>query len=119
MTQTIKDILNNLKPLQDYFLFFSVVLVGVFTKVWNSIQKGKRPTVKWFFAELIVSFFVAFSVYAVFDQYFHMNKMFTYMVCAWGGSMSTLIHAKVEDLIESLFDDIKQFFKTKVTSNAS
>ena len=113
----LKDLLSDLKYYSDYFLFLIVVLAGVFTKVYLAIQKGKKPSLKWFLAEALISFFVAFSVYAVFDQFLHCNKLFTYMVCAWGGSMSTLLHSKMEELISSIFDSLKQFFKEKLTSN--
>ncbi len=108
-------IIHNIKYFQDHLLFFLVVLVGVFTKIHLAMKKGKKPTFKWFVAEALVSFFVAISVYAVFDQFLHFNKMFTYMVCAWGGSMSTLLHAKVEELISVLFDSLKISIKSKLT----
>lgn len=112
----LRDFLSDLKYYQDYFLFLLVVMAGVFTKIYLAIQKGKKPTWKWFVAEALVSFFVAFSVYAIFDQFLHFNKMFTYMVCAWGGSMSTLLHGKVEELISSIFDSLKEFFNKKLTT---
>lgn len=106
-------IINSLKDFQDYFLFLIVVLAGVFTKIYNSISKGKKPTLSWFLAEAIVSFFVAFSVYAVCDQYLNLNKILIYVICAWGGSLSTLIHSEVEDLISSFFDVLKSVIKSK------
>lgn len=110
----MKDtILNSCKDLQDYFLFLIVVLAGVFTKVYNAISKGKKPSLSWFLAEAIVSFFVAFSVYAVCDQYLNLNKILIYVICAWGGSMSTLIHSEVEELISSFFDIVKSVLKSK------
>lgn len=107
-------IINELKYYQDYFLFLIVVLAGVFTKIYLAIQKGKKPRFSWFLAEAIISFFVAFSVYAVCDQYLNINKMFTYVICAWGGSLSTLIHSEVEELISSLFDGLKAMLKLKI-----
>jgi ABC-type Co2+ transport system permease subunit len=96
-----------MKYYQDYILFLIVVLAGIFTKIWVAIQKGKKPNLSWLLAEAIVSFFVAFSVYAVCDQYCNLNKMFTYGLCAWGGAKSTLIHSKVEKLISLFFDNLK------------
>lgn len=107
-------IINELKYYQDYFLFLIVVLAGVFTKIYIAIQKGKKPRLSWFLAEAIISFFVAFSVYALCDQYLNINKMFTYVMCAWGGSLSTLIHSEVEELISSLFDNLKTMLKLKM-----
>lgn len=104
----MKDTLvHSIKYFQDYFLFLIVVLAGIFTKIWLAIQKGKKPNLSWLLAEAIVSLFVAFSVYAVCDQYFNLNKMFTYGLCAWGGAKSTLIHSKVEKLISLFFDNLK------------
>jgi hypothetical protein len=110
----IKTIIDELKYYQDYFLFLIVVLAGVFMKIYLAIQKGKKPQLSWFLAEAVISFFVAFSVYTVCDQYLNINKMFTYVICAWGGSLSTLIHSEVEELISSLFDGLKSLLKLKL-----
>jgi hypothetical protein len=101
-----ETIINNIKYYQDYILFLLVLLAGIFTKFWLAIQKGKKPNLSWFLAEAIVSFFVAFSVYAVCDQFLHFNQMFTYGLCAWGGAKSTLVHSKVEKLISLFFDNL-------------
>ncbi|MBA0884918.1 hypothetical protein [Flavobacterium undicola] len=108
-------IIDNIKYYQDYILFLLVLLAGIFTKTYNAVKKGKKPNLSWFLAEAIVSFFVAFSVYAICDQYFNLNKMFTYVLCAWGGSLSTLIHSEVEKLISSFFDSLKNLIKSKLT----
>ncbi|MFE3847144.1 hypothetical protein ACFX5D_04075 [Flavobacterium sp. LB3P45] len=108
-------IITELEYLKDYFLFCLVVFAGVFTKTYNAVKKGKKPSLSWFLAEAIVSFFVAVSVYAVCDQYLNLNKMFTYVICAWGGSLSTLIHSEVEELISSFFESLKKLIKTKLT----
>lgn len=110
----IKTIINELKYYQDYFLFLIVVLAGVFMKIYFAIQKGKKPKFSWFLAEAFISFFVAFSTYTVCDQYLNINKMFTYVICAWGGSQSTLIHSQVEELISSLFEGLKTMLKLKI-----
>lgn len=114
-----RELLGDFKYYLDYFLFLLVVLSGAFMKVYLAIQKGKKPTWTWFLAEILMSFFVALSVYAVFDQFLHFNKLFTYMACAWGGSMSTLLHNKMEELISSIFESLKQFFNQKLTNNDS
>ncbi|MCV9934145.1 hypothetical protein OIU80_17825 [Flavobacterium sp. LS1R47] len=110
----LNQIISELKYYQDYFLFLIVVLAGVFMKIYLAIQKGKKPRLSWFLAEAAISFFVAFSVYAVCDQYLSINKMFTYVICAWGGSLSTLIHSEVEALISSFFDGLKAMIKLKI-----
>ncbi|MEO8239236.1 MAG: hypothetical protein ABI576_14115 [Flavobacterium sp.] len=106
--------LNNLKYYQDYIIFLFLVLAGIFTKIYIAMGKGKKPTLSWFLAEAIVSFFVAVSVYVVCDQFLSVNKMFTYVICAWGGSLSTLIHSEVEELISNLFDILKVLLKSKL-----
>lgn len=102
------------KHLQDYVVFFVLVFSGVVVKIHFALKKGKRPSFKWFLAEAIISFFVAFSVYAVFDQFLQCNTIFTYVVCAWGGSMSTMLHDKVEELISEMFTIIKILIKSKL-----
>lgn len=101
------------KCFSDWFLFFLLVLSGVIMKIHFALKKGKKPCFKWFLAEAVVSFFVAFSVYAVFDQFLQCNKMFTYVACAWGGSMSTMLHDKVEDFLTESFVIAKIILKSK------
>jgi hypothetical protein len=110
----MKDtLIHSAKHFHDNFLFAIVVLAGIFTKIWLAIQKGKKPSLSWLLAEAIVSLFIAFSVYAVCDQYFSLNKMFTYGLCAWGGAKSTLVHSEVEKIISILFDNLKNLIKSK------
>lgn len=114
MKKTITDFLiGHEKDLIDLIAFISVVVMGVITKVYKEVLKGKKPSLKWFLAEAFLSFFVAISVWAVFDQFFEMNKIFTYVICAWAGSLSTLFHAKVERLFSVCFDRIESYIKAK------
>jgi hypothetical protein len=106
-------LINNFKYFQEHFLFLLLLMAGIFTKIYIAISKGKKPTLSWFLAEAIVSVFVAFSVYVICDQYLNLNKVVTYVICAWGGSLSTLIHSEVEELISSFFDVLKVLLKTK------
>jgi hypothetical protein len=106
-------LINNFKYYQDHVLFLLLLLAGIFTKIYFAINRGKKPTVSWFLAEAIVSLFVAFSAYVVCDQFLNLNKAVTYVICAWGGSLSTLIHSEVEELISSFFDVLKVLLKTK------
>lgn len=108
---------ENLTLIEDSLTFFVVVIMGVFTKIYREIQKGKKPNWKWFIAEAILSFFVAFTVYAVFDQFLEMNKFFTYVICAWAGSLSTIFHKKAEELLGSLFDNLKLWISNKLGTN--
>ena len=112
-------IYENLTLLEDLLTFSIVVTVGVFMKIYREIQKGKKLRIKWFIAEAIISFFVAFSVWAIFDQFLEMNKMFTYVICAWAGSLSTIFHTKTEELIEWVFDSLKVWISKKLDTNES
>ncbi|WP_281238161.1 hypothetical protein [Flavobacterium praedii] len=110
----MKDtIIQITKYFGDYLVFILLVLSGLVVKIHFALKKGKAPSFKWFLAEAVVSFFVAFSVYAVFDQFLQCNKPFTYIACAWGGSMSTMLHDKVEDLISEIFFILKILIKSK------
>ncbi|PWA09512.1 hypothetical protein [Flavobacterium laiguense] len=108
-----ETLINNIKYYQDYILFLLVVLAGIFIKIYNAVLKGKKPTLSFILAEGIISFFVAISVYALFDQFLHCNRMFTYMVCAWGGFKSTLFHDKLEELISTIFESLRISIKSK------
>lgn len=106
--------LENQTLIEDLVTFSLVVIMGVFSKIYREIQKGKSPNWKWFIAEAILSFFVAISVWAVFDQFLEMNKIFTYVICAWAGSLSTIFHNKAEMLVGKLFDSIALWFNQKL-----
>lgn len=110
-------IYENLTLLEDLLTFTIVVTLGIFLKIYREIQKGKKLRLKWFIAEAIISFFVAFSVWAIFDQFLEMNKMFTYVICAWAGSLSTVFHKKMEDLVEWIFEAVKIWISKKLGTN--
>lgn len=110
----MKEILLELKICRDYILLSLVIGAGIFTKIYNAIQKGKKPTLSFILAEGIVSIFVAISVYAFTNEFLHLSKFLTYVFCAWGGSLSTLIHSEVEKLISSFFDSLKSLIKSKI-----
>lgn len=108
-------IFDNFKTIKEIFYFIIVVTMGAFTKIINEIKKGAKPSFSWFLSEGIISFFVAVSVYAVFDQFLHVNKLFSYITCAWGGSFSNLFTDRIKDLINSIFDYVKIWIKTKLS----
>ena len=108
-----KKFLFELRIYRDYFLLGIIIMLGFFTKIYNAIQKGKKPTFSFILAEAIVSLFVAASVYAFTSEFLHLSKFLTYVFCAWGGSLSTLIHSEVEKLISSFFDGLKNVIKSK------
>jgi energy-converting hydrogenase Eha subunit A len=99
-------------------LFSAFVMFGVIVKTIRAIQKGSRLSLAWFFSEALVSFFIALIVYAVVDQFFMLKPFFTCAVCALLGSFSTLLNKKLEELIETIFDQIKsslkEFFKALI-----
>jgi hypothetical protein len=115
--QTINWLIENSKQLKELFLFIFVVTMGTITKMIVAIRKGTKFTFVWLISELIMSFFVAITVYAVFDQFFAVNKLFSYTMCAWSGTFSTTFHEKVKDLIVSIFDFVKIWIKIKLTKN--
>lgn len=79
-----------------------------------AVRKGTKFTIGWFFGELIMSFFVAITVYAIFDQFLQVDKLFSYTMCAWCGTFSTAFHEKVKDFMESIFDVLKMWIKIKI-----
>ena len=109
----MKKILFELTIYRDYFLLGLIIIAGIFTKIYMATQKGKKATLSYILAEGIVSVFVALSVYVLTTEYFHLSKFFTYMLCAWGGSLSTLIHSEVEKLISWCFEVLKNAIKSK------
>ncbi|WP_133063005.1 hypothetical protein [Flavobacterium aquatile] len=101
------------KQILDFFLFLIIVIMGAIVKIIKQVKQGVKASWKWFLAEAIVSVFVALLVYGFFDQFLHFNKLFTYMVCAWCGSFSTIFHKRMEDLLGAFFDKLKQLINEK------
>lgn len=108
-------IMSNGKQLKEILLFVTVVTMGAVTKMIVAIRKGTKFTISWLVSELLMSFFVAITVYAVFDQFLAVNKLFSFMMCAWSGTFSSAFHEKVKDLLSSIFDYIKVWIKIKLT----
>lgn len=108
----MKKVLFELAVYRDYFLLGLIIIAGIFTKIYNAVQKGKKPTLSFILAEAVVSLFVAASVYVFTNEFLHLSKFLTYVFCAWGGSQSTLIHSEVEKLISSFFDGLKSAIKS-------
>ena len=90
------------KPVLEFGLFAFSVLTGSFVKLYRQNEAGVKMTIRKGIAETAVSFLIAFVVYAVFDQFFHFNRIFTYAMCSLAGSMST----KITKALESIFDKI-------------
>ena len=117
MKNQLINLFNLAKEYKEFLYFIAFVFTGIFVKIYHTMQKGKKIGLNWVLAEAIMSFFVAVSVWAICDQFLHLNKIFTYVICAWGGSMSTIFHKKTEELLESIFDIIKAYLKIKLTKN--
>lgn len=98
---------------QEAFAFIPVVVMGVFMKSHHAKQKGQKLSAYWFISEGIMSFCVALTAYAVFDQWLEFNKLLTYILCAWAGSFSTIFHKKLEEVLESAFDGAKAWITKK------
>lgn len=108
-------LLTNSKQVKEVLLFIIVVTMGTITKMIAAIRKGTKFTFSWLISELIMSFFVAITVYAVFDQFLEVNKLFSFMMCAWSGTFSSTFQEKGKDLITAIFDYIKIWIKIKLT----
>lgn len=104
----------NVKHIKELIVFGFVVVLGVIVKIIIAMKKGTKFTVAWFFSELVMSFFVAITVYAFFDQFLQVNKLFSYMMCAWCGTFSTLFHEKLKDFMEFIFETLKNWIRIKV-----
>lgn len=100
---------------QEVISFTAVVFMGIFMKFYHAYQKGKKLTCFWFISEAIMSVFVALTVYAIFDQWLHLNQLLTYIICAWAGSFSTVFHKKAEELLSAAFDGLKEKIKRKLS----
>ena len=99
--------------IEDVVLMICTVLFGTYLKYKRLSNNGAKFTLNWFLAEGVMSFIVAVSVYAVFDQYFHFHKLFVYVVCAWCGSLSTMFQEKIQDFITIILDGIKKALQNK------
>lgn len=89
--------------------------MGAITKMITAIRKGSKFTLGWLVSELVMSFFVALTVYAIFDQFLAVNKLFSFMMCAWSGTFSGIFQEKGKELLSSIFDYIKIWIKVRLT----
>lgn len=108
-------LIANSRQIKEILLFVIVVTMGTITKMIAAIRNGSKFTLAWLVSELIMSFFVAITVYAVFDQFLAVNKLFSFMMCAWSGTFSSTFLEKGKELLSSIFDYIKIWFKMKLT----
>ncbi|WP_395043402.1 hypothetical protein [Flavobacterium sp.] len=113
--QLVEWFTSHSKQILDFSLFLIIVIMGAIVKIIKQVNQGVKASWKWFLAEAIVSIFVALLVYGFFDQFLHFNQLFTYMVCAWCGSFSTIFHKRMEDLLGAIFDKIKQLIGAKTS----
>ncbi|ALM50305.1 hypothetical protein AMR72_16290 [Flavobacterium psychrophilum] len=105
------EIINSLpKPVVELLSFSGFVLGGSIFKMFRQKEHGVKITLTRFLVEAFMSFFIAMIVYATVDQFLHFNKLFTYALCSTAGSMSSTFYSKMEDLINSLFDGVKEKF---------
>mgnify|MGYP001407832514 CR=1 len=88
-----------------FFAFF--VLMGSVYKMLKQKEHGAKITAARFLVEAFMSFFIAFIVYAFIDQFFHFNRMLTFAICSFSGSVSSTFHAKLEEFLIALFDGAK------------
>jgi hypothetical protein len=113
--ETTDWLVQNAKEIKEIVLFTVVVTFGSITKMITAIRNGTKFTMAWLVSELIMSFFVAITVYAIFDQFLQVNKLFSFMMCAWSGTFSNIFQDKGKELLTSIFDYIKIWIKIKLT----
>ncbi len=98
------------KPLLETFAFIGVTIWG---SVDQMLRHNGKLTIRKILAEIFKSIFIAFIVYAVFDQFFNFNIIFTLAICAFASSKSNLLSIKLEDFISFIFDLGKKFLTKK------
>ena len=108
-------IIQHIKEIEEYVIFPMIVLLAGVVKIIKEKKDNSRYTFSWLLASLITSFLVAYLIYAVFDQFFNLNKFFCYTMSAWGSTFSSTFQDKSKDLLESIFDYLKVWIKTKLT----
>lgn len=103
------QILHFFKSNSELIAFLIVVIIGVGIKVWKAMRDNVKLTFKWFIAEGFMSALVAFTSYYIFDKMLHLDKFLVYIICAWLGSMSTIFHQKLEELLGTIFEGLKSW----------
>lgn len=111
---------QSLEILKDIAFFMGFVSIGSIAKMIREKQRtGRKITWKYVASEVIMSFFIGGIVYAIFDQFLDLKPLFTYAMCAAAGSMSSIFHDKLEDILSFSFEFfkvwIKQMFSAKKT----
>ena len=107
----VNQCLHYIQEFKDYAFFVLFVSVGFFHKIYEAMKKGKKFSFKWLLAEAVISLFVAVSVWAICDHFLHLNKILTYVICAWAGKSSAIFSENIEELIEAAFDVAKSWLK--------
>lgn len=113
----MKQLLHYLEQFKEIIYFALFISAGIFHKIYEAVKNGKKLSFKWILAEAIISLFVAVTVWAICDQFLHLNKILTYVICAWAGKSSAVFSEKTEDLIGSFFDVLKAYLNIKFTKN--
>jgi hypothetical protein len=103
------DILRTIpQELKEIIGFMIFVLAGSIFKMIKQKEKGVKVTVIRCVVEVFMSFFIAVVVYAMLNQFFKLELLFTLAACSLAGSVSsTLFHSKIEELLSTLFDLLK------------
>lgn len=108
MKDVINDLLEIPRVLWDAAFFTFAVFFGSIYKMIKQKEQGMQITFRKFLAELFVSFFIAGISFAIFDQFLHFNKLFTFAMCSFAGSQSSKLHKQTESLIDWAFDVAKK-----------
>ena len=109
----MKQILDIFRHFQDYILFTGILLFGLFFKIYNAQQIGKKLTFSYVLAEAITYAFVGFSAHVILNQFFDFSAVFNCIITAWIGGKSTIINVEVEKLLLTAFKKLNETIKTK------
>lgn len=113
ITKAIEWLSSNINQGKELLVFVLIVILGTAAKIIVAMRKGTKFTIAWLFSELIMSFFVAITVFAVLHQFLQLNELFCYTICAWCGTFSTAFHERLRDFMEFIFDTLKTWIKIK------
>lgn len=105
---------NHKNQISNYLLFVLTVLFGTFIKIHKEPNTPKKWHLPRVIAEICVSFLVGSTIYCINKYYFNLPIIMAMVLCAWGGSISGTLHKKFEELVISIFENLKVFFSNRI-----
>lgn len=113
VTKVIEWLSDTITEAKELLVFVLIVVLGTAAKIVVAMRKGTKFTTAWLISELIMSFFVAITVYSVLHQFLELNELFCFTICAWCGTFSTAFHERLRDFMEFIFDTLKTWIKIR------